>query len=222
MKNDKPITLVLVLTLICVIASLAVGLTYKHCKSMIFEQIKLAKEKALYKAQPAGTEFKLKQAGDGFEYYQAFNADGEMIGYTFEGSASGYSSVIKVMVGVNVTADTITGISVTSQAETPGLGANIQAVKTEGTLWSAIASIGSKKVEKEEPEPYFQQQFKDNSVDNMKVVKIEGTPYIQAITGATISSKAVTKAVREAVAKFRAAVIDPDSSQSNPTGGAGI
>ena len=220
MKNDKPITLVIVLTLICVVASLAVGLTYNYCSDSIFEQIKLAKEKALYSAQPDGAKFELKQADNGFEYYEAFNADGELIGYAFEGSASGYSSVIKVMVGVNTTADTIKGISVTSQKETPGLGANIQAIKTEGTLWSAIASIGKEKVEKEEPEPYFQQQFKNNSIDNLKVVKTSGTPYIEAITGATISSKAVTTAVSEAVEKFKAAVIEP-VAESNTTGGAG-
>jgi H+/Na+-translocating ferredoxin:NAD+ oxidoreductase subunit G len=215
MKNDKPITLVFVLTLICVIASLAVGLTYNYCSDKIFEQIKLAREKALYKAQPDGVKFELKQAENGFEYYEAFNADGEMIGYTFEGSASGYSSVIKVMVGVDLTADTIKGICVTSQKETPGLGANIQAVKTEGTLWSAIASIGKEKAKKEEPEPYFQKQFKDNSIDNLKVVKTAGTPYIEAITGATISSEAVTTAVKEAITNFKAAVIEP-----NETGGA--
>ena len=219
MKNDKPITLVIVLTLICVVASLAVGLTYNYCSDRIFEQIKLAKEKALFSALPDGAKFEPKEA-NGFEYYEAFNIDGELIGYAFEGSASGYSSVIKVMVGVNTTADTIKGISVTSQKETPGLGANIQAIKTEGTLWSAIASIGKEKVEKEEPEPYFQQQFKNNSIDNLKVVKTSGTPYIEAITGATISSKAVTTAVSEAVEKFKAAVIEP-VAESNTTGGAG-
>ena len=219
MKNDKPITLVIVLTLICVVASLAVGLTYNYCSDRIFEQIKLAKEKALFSALPDGAKFEPKEA-NGFEYYEAFNIDGELIGYAFEGSASGYSSVIKVMVGVNTTADTIKGISVTSQKETPGLGANILAVKTEGTLWSAIASIGKEKVEKEEPEPYFQQQFKDNSIENLKVVKTSGTPYIEAITGATISSKAVTTAVSEAVEKFKAAVIEP-GAESNTSGGTG-
>jgi len=34
-------------------------------------------------------------------------------------------------------------------------------------------------------------------------VKESGTPYIQALTGATISSNAVTTAVTEAVKKFR-------------------
>ena len=53
-------------------------------------------------------------------------------------------------------------------AETPGLGDEIQ-------------------------KDYFKNQFKGKSIDNLVVVKTETPDKIQAITGATISSRAVTE-----------------------------
>ncbi|RMD52364.1 MAG: FMN-binding protein, partial [Nitrospirae bacterium] len=40
---------------------------------------------------------------------------------------------------------------------------------------------------------YFKNQFKGKTLKQLKVVKMETKEYIQAITGATISSRAVTE-----------------------------
>lgn len=219
-KKDNPIALVVVLALICAVASLALGFTYKHCSKRIDQQQKQQKEAALYKVLPDAVKFEKQEIQNAdetsYEYFEGYDEAGTLIGFAFEGSASGYSSVITVMVGVDPVAHTVTGISVTSQKETPGLGANLEAIKTEGTLWSAIASIGSKKVQTE-VEPYFQAQFKNKLLENLKVVKIGGTPYIQALTGATISSKAVTTAVTTAVEEFRLRAIDKTENVTDPT-----
>lgn len=206
-NKDKPITLVVVLALICAVASLALAFTYSYCKERIFLQIKQTEEAARSKVLAEAEKF--EKVDEPFQYYKGFSAAGDLVGYTFEGSVSGYSSTIKVTVGVDPEAGMVTGIYVTSQQETPGLGATMTAIKSEGTLWSAIASIG-RKVEQAsaDPEPYFQVQFRNKSIANLKVVKTADPDYIQALTGATISSKAVTEAVTTAVTKFRNQVLD--------------
>ncbi|MBI5199566.1 MAG: FMN-binding protein, partial [Nitrospirae bacterium] len=45
----------------------------------------------------------------------------------------------------------------------------------------------------------FKKQFGGKSLENIELVKVETKDKIQAISGATISSRAVTKGVKEAV-----------------------
>ena len=84
------------------------------------------------------------------------------------------------MVGVD-NSMTLTGIKIAFQQETPGLGTRVEEVKS-----------GSKS-------PWFQDQFKGKKLDQLQVVRGKTDDMIEAITGATISSRAVTKSVREAV-----------------------
>ena len=89
------------------------------------------------------------------------------IGYIVEGFGKGYSSYIHILASVNKDF-IVQKISVLGHGETPGLGDEI---------------------EKE----YFQSQFKGKSADNLVVIKGEAPDQIESITGATISSRAVTE-----------------------------
>ena len=95
--------------------------------------------------------------------------DGEKAGYAFIASGSGYSGNIDIMVGLDCGFG-IKGISILSQTETPGLGNRI----TESS---------------------FTDQFKELSVSDI-ALKVDGGK-IDAVTGATISSRAVVNAVKE-------------------------
>jgi Na+-translocating ferredoxin:NAD+ oxidoreductase subunit G len=95
--------------------------------------------------------------------------DGEKAGYGFIASGSGYGGTIEILVGVD-TGFNIKGISILSQTETPGLGARI----TEST---------------------FTEQFKGISVSDV-ALKSEGGK-IDAITGATTSSRSVVDTIRK-------------------------
>ena len=69
----------------------------------------------------------------------------------------------------------ITGIKVASQQETPGLGTRIEELR------------------RGEKEPWFQSQFRGKGAEAaIKLVRGGGPDGIEAITGATISSRAVT------------------------------
>ena len=89
------------------------------------------------------------------------------IGYIAEGYGKGYSSYIHVLTSVDKDF-LIKKISILGHGETPGLGDEIE-------------------------KDYFLNQFEGKSSDNMVVIKGEAPEQIEAITGATISSRAVTE-----------------------------
>lgn len=91
----------------------------------------------------------------------------EPLGYIVEGFGKGYSSYIHILTAVDANF-VVRKISILSHGETPGLGDEIQ-------------------------KDYFLNQFEGRSVVNLVVVKGETPDRIQAITGATISSRAVTE-----------------------------
>ena len=107
----------------------------------------------------------------------------EPVGSVLPASGKGYSSTIEMVVGVDL-AGALTGISIVSQQETPGLGAKITEVRYG------------------ESEPWFQMQFKGKTCSQLSLDKDGGD--IDGITGATISSRAVTYGVRSALEKLEA------------------
>ena len=92
------------------------------------------------------------------------------VGYVVQVAPSGFGGVLDVMVGVN-TDGTCSGVSIISHSETSGLGAN--ATKED-----------------------FRSQFEGKS--NVAVTKDGGD--IAALTGATITSRAVCDGVNAAIA----------------------
>lgn len=100
--------------------------------------------------------------------------DGETIAYIVPSETKGYGGTIKMLVAVTKDGQVI-DYSILAHNETPGLGDNAQ-------------------------KPKFRDQFKGKTIDHLKVVKDPSDKDdIQAMTGATISSRAVTKGVAQAV-----------------------
>ena len=115
---------------------------------------------------------------EGKEIYTAVK-NGAVAGYIFVTGAKGYGGNISVMTAVDP-AGKILAVSILSASdETPGLGQN---VTKEGFYSQFLGLSGDITVVKNGA----------NSTDNE----------INAVTGATISSKAVTKAVNEALTLY--------------------
>ncbi|MDF2820071.1 MAG: RnfABCDGE type electron transport complex subunit [Clostridiales bacterium] len=106
----------------------------------------------------------------------------EEVGYLYNITGSGYGGEIKIIIGINVDS-TIAGISILSHTET--------------------ANVGSKIVEDD-----FTSQFKDKQATEFEVVKTATSEpnEIQAISGATVSSKAVTVAINNAIEYYNEVV----------------
>lgn len=94
-------------------------------------------------------------------------------GKAFAVSPRGYGGPIELMVGIDEKGE-VCGVKVLNQRETPGLGANVV-------------------------RPKFLDQFKGKTLND----PIEPKKDIDAITGATISSRAVCVGVREALKKAK-------------------
>lgn len=110
------------------------------------------------------------------EIYEAKDASGNTVGYTLKVLPSGYGGTIELMVGIDSVKGQVSGINVVSNSETAGLGAKAT-------------------------NPEFSDQYKGKPLEELSVLK-NGTPgdtEIKAISGATITSTAVTNGVDAAI-----------------------
>ena len=110
------------------------------------------------------------------EIYEALDASGNTVGYTLKVLPSGYGGTIELMVGIDSAKGQVSGINVVSNSETAGLGAKAT-------------------------NPEFSDQYKGKPLEELSVLK-NGTPgdtEIKAISGATITSTAVTNGVDAAI-----------------------
>jgi Na+-translocating ferredoxin:NAD+ oxidoreductase subunit G len=160
----------LILGAICLMATLVLAVTYEVTKPKIEEQLKLEEQEALGAIMPHADSFAEKKL-DGIEYFEA-SKDKKLIGYCVRVVGAGYNGYIRMIAAIDL-AGTIQGLEVLEHSETPGLGAKINELKPG------------------ERESWFLKQFKGKSARTIAVKKD-----IDAITGATISSRAVTDAIR--------------------------
>lgn len=165
-----------ILGAICLAATLVLAITYEVTKPKIDAEFKREEKAALEAIQPDADSFTEKSV-DGIEYFDAMK-DGKVVGYCVRTTGTGYNGYIRMIVGIDKTG-VIKGVEIIEQYETPGLGAKIDEIRPGET------------------EPYFLKQFKGKSAMTIAVKKD-----IDAITGATISSKAVTDAIRGTVEEF--------------------
>ena len=160
------------LFLICAVAAGALGYVNSVTAPTIAANSAAAADKARGEVLPEADGFEEKTAPDGTVYYAALK-DNETVGYVFTTSAKGYGGDVEIMTGVNADG-TVAGISILTINETPGLGMNAK-------------------------KDAFKDQFKGKSGE-LAVNKDGGE--IVAITSATVTSRAVTKAVNEALALY--------------------
>jgi electron transport complex protein RnfG len=99
--------------------------------------------------------------------------DGEPRGVAFETSGKGYGGDVGLMVGIDVKDNQLMGVSVTTHGETPGMGA------------------------KAKSDPNFVAQYKGLALEQPIAVTLDGGS-ISAISGATITSRAVSSAATDA------------------------
>ncbi|MFB0516141.1 MAG: FMN-binding protein [Candidatus Neomarinimicrobiota bacterium] len=122
--------------------------------------------------------------------YIGKKASGEPVGIAFIAQGSGFQGVISMMVGAELDFSRLTGIKVLEQIETPGLGTKIVVDPSNraNPYWFSAQFTGLQT----EPE--------------ITVVKNRAPATeteIQAITGATISSRSVVKILNEALQRAK-------------------
>jgi Na+-translocating ferredoxin:NAD+ oxidoreductase subunit G len=122
---------------------------------------------------PVGDRSKLERA------YEGFDESGKAIGVAIQAGEPGFADVISVMFGMNETDGSLLAMKILAQKETPGLG------------------------DKVEKDSAFIQQFTGAKAPIAAVKGGRKPPSeIDAITGATISSRTVVKVINNAVARW--------------------
>ena len=176
--NGEVITPTAVLAIICVVVTLALSstnlLTAGKIEALAIETQNKAMAKLIeadeYHELPATTSF-------GDITYNAAIKDGDTVGCIFVTEANGYGGVVSIMTAVDMEGKIIAVEILAAADETPGLGQNVT-------------------------KEYFYTRFNGMSGDIIAAkagtAKKENNE-IDAVTGATISSKAVTTAVNQAL-----------------------
>ena len=182
MAKKKESTLINMLVALFVIAAVSggvLGLVYGVTKDAIAEVDQKKNEAAIKAVLPLeNVTYKadtMKYNYEGvdltFPCNLAYDANGNFQGAAVKTSEGGFGGKIDMMVGF-LADGTIKGTSVLSHAETPGLGANMTGK--------------------------FKDQFVDKNPNNFKLIVKKDGGDVDAITAATITSRAFTKAVEKA------------------------
>lgn len=159
----------IILLIICAIAGGTLALIYQQTAPVIAKNKKAEEELARREVLTLASEFQPVKSDSDTLLYKGLDEEGKLVGYVFTCEEEGYGGIIQTMVGID-TLFQISGIKVISQQETPGLGANCTT-------------------------PEFTEQFIGKNPEVLMVKKDGGE--IEAISGATITSRAITDAIRE-------------------------
>ena len=189
MAKKKESTLVNMLVALLVIAAVSggvLGLVYGVTKDAIAEVDQKKNEAAIQAVLPLDGEITYKADTLSYDYEGAtltfpcnlaYDANGNFQGAAVKTNEGGFGGKIEMMVGF-LADGTIKGTSVLSHAETPGLGANMTGK--------------------------FKDQFVDKNPSGFKLIVKKDGGDVDAITAATITSRAFSKAVDKAYHAFMA------------------
>jgi len=173
-KNDikEILKIGLILFLITAVSATLLAAVNTLTSPIIEANNQAKRYEAMKKVMPGAENFeKVEFLDEGLSVTEVYSAFG--MGYVVLAEPKGYGGAISLVVGVDDEL-TVTGIDITNQSETPGLGANCQ-------------------------KPDFMGQFKGKT-SGITVVKGTATGnQIDAITSSTVTSKAVTKGVNDAL-----------------------
>ena len=175
MKNSKFILkLAAILFAISFICTLLLVLCNALTKDRIAQLKADAENSARIEVLPDASNFETTKAEGVQEAYIGKNSSDEVVGYCFKVQPSGFGGSITMIVGIN-TDGSVSGVKITDMAETPGLGAKA----SENDWISQFSGKGG------EISVVKGGKAKDNEVN--------------AISGATITSKAVANGVNTAL-----------------------
>jgi len=181
---------------IAMLSGLLVVLVYQFTKPIIAENQRVAIEKAVFQVVPGATrrvDFILGDDGvtvpgeddaTGEKIYVAFDDAGNLKGVALASGAQGYQDIVKLLYGYDPACSCIRGIKILKMTETPGLGDKIAFdpgfLKNFETLDAKLNDPGDALA---------------NPIVAVKAGKKQSAWEVDSISGATISSVAVAKAL---------------------------
>ena len=128
----------------------------------------------------------LDRSGDidpelGIRVFEALDGDGDPNGWVVNLAGQGFADRIEILVGLDLAADTITGVYILAQKETPGVGNHIASPAFTSLLRGKPTDVELKAVRGEPEEP----------------------GEFDALTGATVSSEAVANIINAGLERVK-------------------
>lgn len=197
------VAMIRTLGLISMICGLIIVGAYQGTYDAVQENKRIAIERAVFKVVPQAKSIveylalpdgKLEKVGAGgtalpsgaVKFYAGYDEAGKLVGIAAEGAAKGYSDYVRILFAYDPAAGSISGFSVVSSRETPGIGDKITVDKKFLANFPLEAKVSD-----------------DGMVlaHEIRAVKhgSKTNPWeIDAISGATITSRAVGKGINDA------------------------
>lgn len=170
------VSLFLICAVVTLLLAVANSVTKPKIAELRVETENKTKAAVLETAEKFSDSLTVTKDGKEYAYYEGYDNNDNLMGYVFTTVAKGYGGDITVMVGVDADGS-VTGIEYLSISETAGLGMNAQ-------------------------KDSFKEQFKGKKNEIAVSKNAPSDTEIQALTGATITSKAVTSAVNDALSLY--------------------
>lgn len=190
------------LGLVSTICGLIIVGAYQGTYDAVAANKRLAVERSVFKVVPAAKSIDEYYALEGgsiakagadaapagaVKFFAAYDEAGQLVGIAAEGGAKGYADVVRIMFGYDPACQCIRGIGVVSMRETPGIGDKIL---TDKNFLANFEALDVKLV--------ADMKSLANEVKTVKHGTKSNPWQIDAIAGATITSRAVGKGINEA------------------------
>jgi electron transport complex protein RnfG len=201
-RSSSSLRMILTMGGIGLAAGFLIVMTYQATFSRIESNKAAALERAIFEVVPGAaskTTFaqrgeRLEKLDDGADavskYYACYDNDGQLVGVAVEASGQGFQDVVRLIYGYSPGCHCVVGMKVLESKETPGLGDKIMKdpdFKANFEKLDAALDAGGDAI--------------DHPIALVKKGEKTDPWQIEAITGATISSRAVTAIIRESTDK---------------------
>ncbi|MCP4488670.1 MAG: FMN-binding protein [Gammaproteobacteria bacterium] len=195
-ERPSSLRMIISLTLVSVLSGVAVVSVYLYTKPIIDENKRLAIEAAVLQVIPGATEYQpfvlegnelqpaIETKSKGQLFYAGYDQSKQLVGLAAPTNAQGYADKVYIIYGYRFDCECITGVKVIKHAETPGLGDKVITDKNFVANFDALdARVNA-----------------DSSALQNRIITVKhGTksnPWeVDAISGATITSRAIGKAL---------------------------
>ena len=178
---NKVMQMLLVLTGIGIVAGGLLAMVDGWADPLIAANKKAETEAAIFRVQSEGKNYEaLENAG--FEVYKVKNKNAEELGYALVYEGNGFQGKIRLICGLSKNLEKILALEILEQVETPGLGTVI----TETRYTEQFINLQT-----------------TPTIEIIKGVEPSKPAEVQAITGATISSKAVVAIINNGIEQMR-------------------
>jgi electron transport complex protein RnfG len=175
-----------------IVCGLLIVTAYQATGPVIARNRAAALERAIFEVLPEARSSRTVELGDAGERVHAgYDEDGSLVGIAVEAEGMGYQDSIRLLYGYSLDRSAIIGIRVLESRETPGLGDKIETdpvfLANFAALDVTLAASGSELA---------------HPIELVKPGAKEHPWQIDAITGATISSRAIADMLKRSASRW--------------------